>query len=113
MDRLVGRYNQTLKTMLRKFGSHTGSDWDWWLPYLLFAYREIPQASTGFSPFELLYGHQVRGPLDLLRDYWESQEARWRQCGGICGEGETGADDENMEAAQQNQRVGYDKKARE
>lgn len=34
-------------------------------------YREVPQASTRFSSFELLYGHQVRGPLDLLRDYWE------------------------------------------
>lgn len=37
-------------------------DWDVMLPYLLFAYREVPQASTGFSPFELLYGNQVRGP---------------------------------------------------
>ncbi|KAK7915939.1 hypothetical protein WMY93_011700 [Mugilogobius chulae] len=50
------------------------ADWDQWLPYLLFAYREVPQASTGFSPFELLYGRQVRGPLDLLRDYWEQTE---------------------------------------
>ena len=48
-----------------------GRDWDRWLPYLLFAYREVPQASTGFSPFELLYGRQVRGPLDVLRETWE------------------------------------------
>lgn len=33
--------------------------------------QEVPQASTGFSPFELLYGCQVRGPLDFLKDYWE------------------------------------------
>ncbi|KAK7939750.1 hypothetical protein WMY93_003076 [Mugilogobius chulae] len=51
-----------------------GKDWDQWLPYLLFAYREVPQASTGFSPFELLYGRQVRGPLDLLKDHWERTE---------------------------------------
>ena len=50
-------------------------DWDRWLPYLMFAYREVPQASTGFSPFELLYGRQVRGPLDLLRDAWESPKS--------------------------------------
>ena len=53
-DGLVERFNRTLKTMLRRFVSQTGKDWDEWLPYLLFAYREVPQASTGFSPFELL-----------------------------------------------------------
>lgn len=74
-DGLVERYNKTLKHMLRKFVSSTGSDLDQWLPYLLFAYREVPQSSTGFSPFELLYGRQVRGPLDLLKDYWEQTES--------------------------------------
>ncbi len=70
-DGLVERYNQTLKSMLRKFVAEDGKDWDRWLPYLMFAYREVPQASTGYSPFELLYGRQVRGPLDVLRDAWE------------------------------------------
>uniref|UniRef100_A0A3B3HGA7 ribonuclease H n=1 Tax=Oryzias latipes TaxID=8090 RepID=A0A3B3HGA7_ORYLA len=69
-DGLTERFNQTLKQMLRKFVDETGSDWDQWLPYLLFAYREVPQASTGFSPFELLYGHEVRGPLSLLKETW-------------------------------------------
>lgn len=55
-DGLVERFNQTLKRML---------------PFLLFAYREIPQASTGFSPFELLYGWDVQGPLDLPRKSWK------------------------------------------
>ena len=69
-DGMVERFNQTLKAMLRKFVSDTGANWDQWLPYLLFAYREVPQASTGYSPFELLYGRQVRGPLDVLREAW-------------------------------------------
>lgn len=71
-DGLVERFNQTLKNMLRKFVSDTGRDSDKWLPFLLFAYREVPQASTGFSPFELLYGWWVQGPLDLLRKSWEA-----------------------------------------
>ena len=70
-DGLVERYNQTLKRMLRKFVAANGKDWDRWLPNLLFAYREVPQATTGFSPFELLYGRRVRGPLDVLREAWE------------------------------------------
>ncbi len=75
-DGMVERFNQTLKAMLRKFVSETGSDWDQWLPYLLFAYREVPQASTGYSPFELLYGRQVRGPLDILKEAWEGDKPR-------------------------------------
>ena len=38
---------------------------------MLFAYREVPQSTTGFSPFELLYGREVRGLLDVLREEWE------------------------------------------
>ena len=59
-DGLVERFNGTLKAMLRKFVSRSQRDWDDYLPYMLFAYREVPQESTGFSPFELLYGRRVR-----------------------------------------------------
>ncbi len=55
-DGLVERFNRTLKTMIRKF-VHEHK----WLEPLLFAVREVPQGSTGFSPFELLYGRQPRG----------------------------------------------------
>ena len=60
--------------MLWKAAIDEGKDWDKLLPYLLFAYREVPQESTGFSPFELLYGRAVRGPLDILRESWESSK---------------------------------------
>ena len=35
---------------------------------LLFAIRESVQESLGFSPFELVFGHNVRGPLKLLKE---------------------------------------------
>ena len=50
-DGLVERFNKTLKSVLRKFVNKEGRDWDRWLPYVLFAYREVPQSTTGFSPF--------------------------------------------------------------
>ena len=50
--------------------SRSQKDWDEYLPYLLFAYCEVPQETTGFSPFDLLYGLHVRGPLDVLREGW-------------------------------------------
>ncbi|KAJ1085659.1 hypothetical protein NDU88_005787 [Pleurodeles waltl] len=34
-------------------------------------YREVPQKGVGFSPFELLFGHPVRGPLALVKEGWE------------------------------------------
>ncbi len=70
-DGLVERFNRTLKTMIRKFVHEDAKNWDIWLEPLLFAVREVPQASTGFSPFELLYGRQPHGVLDVLRETWE------------------------------------------
>ena len=37
-------------------------------------YREVPQESTGFSQFQLLYlyGHSVRGPATILKSYVDS-----------------------------------------
>ena len=71
-DGLVKRFNKTLKSMLRKAFTKEGKDWDKLIPYLLFAYREVPQASTGFSPFELLYERAVKGPLDIICDTWSA-----------------------------------------
>ena len=52
---LVERFNGTMKQMLKRMCAERPKDWDRYLPALLFAYREVPQESLGFSPFELLY----------------------------------------------------------
>ena len=67
-------FNQVLKAMLQNSINKEGYNWDNMLPYVLFAYREVPQSSTGFSPFELLYGREVRGPLDILKELWEANK---------------------------------------
>ena len=51
--------------MLRRMCVERPKDWDRYLPALLFAIREVPQESLGFSPFELLYGRNVRGPMAI------------------------------------------------
>ena len=66
--------------MLKKVASEEGRDWDTLLPYILFAYREVPQATTGFSPFELAFGREVRGPLDVLKEGWEAN----KKCSSSC-----------------------------
>ncbi|CAN2390101.1 K02A2.6-like [Pristimantis euphronides] len=70
---LCERFNGTLNQMLKMLVELHGRDWERYLPHLLFAYREVPQASTGFFPFELLYGRRVRGPLTLVREAWDGE----------------------------------------
>ncbi len=57
--------------MIHKFVHNDAKNWDRWLEPLMFSIREVPQASTGFSPFELLYGRRPRGVFDVLREAWE------------------------------------------
>lgn len=71
---LVERFNGVLKKMLRRMSHEQPKEWHRYLDPLLFAYREVPQASTTLSPFELIYGHTVRGPLSLVREAWEEEE---------------------------------------
>ena len=71
---LVERFNGTVKSMLRKLCAEQPREWDRYLPALLFAYREVPQESLRFSPFELLYGRKVRGPIQILKQAWTDEE---------------------------------------
>lgn len=72
---LVEKFNGTMKQMLKKMCEERPQDWDRYLDALLFAYREAPQDSTGFAPFELLYGRAVRGPLMIVRELWTNESA--------------------------------------
>lgn len=59
-------------------------DWDKLLHYLLFAYQEVSQASTGFASFEPLYGRPVRGLLDIVKEEWEAEEKSDESVGRMC-----------------------------
>ncbi len=52
-DGMAERFNGTLKSGIRKFVTDNGGQA---LLYILFAYRETPHTTTGFSPFELVFG---------------------------------------------------------
>ncbi len=63
---MLERWHSTLKAMLRKSGRGR-KEWDLLLPTLLFAYREAAHEAIRFSPFELVFGRAVRGPLDVVK----------------------------------------------
>ena len=71
---LCERANATIKSMIKKLSFDNPTAWDKLLQCALFAYREVPQETTGFAPFELVYGSIPRGPLTLLRDSWLNQD---------------------------------------
>ena len=87
------------------------------LPYVLFAYREVPQATLGFSPFELLYGRDVRGPLDVLKEQWIQDPEMDKDVLTFIMEvkdrlqAARGIVEENAVATQVKQKAYYDKKA--
>ena len=60
--------------MIRSYCFYTEKDWDEGIDLLLFAVRESVQESLGFSPFELVFGHTVRGPLKLLKEKFLSND---------------------------------------
>ena len=68
------RFHQILKNMIRSYCFDTKKDWDEGIHLLLFAVRESVQESLGFSPFELLFGHSVRGHLKLLKEKFLSND---------------------------------------
>lgn len=68
---LVERFNQSLKKMLKKYVAENPKPR--WVE-AVFAAWEIPQASTGFSPFKFLGGRKPRGILDLARRQWGGEE---------------------------------------
>ena len=70
---LTEKFNGTMKSMLKRLCSEQPRQWHRYINPLLFAYREVPQESTGFSPFELLYGRAVRGPMLILKELWTKE----------------------------------------
>ena len=70
----VEKFHAMLKRVLLTMCAERPNNWDKYLPALLFSVREIPQQSLGFSPFELLYGRNVRGPMQIIRELWSVEE---------------------------------------
>ena len=70
---MIERMHGTLGAMLTKAFS-VGLDWVAQIPFALFALRSASNSDTHFSPFQLVYGHQVRTPLDILHQGWAEVE---------------------------------------
>ena len=115
-DGQTERFNRTLIQMLAAYTSRGQEDWDQHLPYVLFAYRTSVHATTGFSPFALVYGRDAICPWDTLESYrfsklapapaeWMADiKSRLQQANEVATE--------NIQKAQQKMKLQYDKNAK-
>ncbi|MCG8526810.1 MAG: hypothetical protein MI748_10550, partial [Opitutales bacterium] len=57
---------KVVRTMLRSFAAEYHGEWDLRLPILEMQYNNSKNATTGLTPFETIYGINVRTPVDLM-----------------------------------------------
>ena len=62
------RFNQTLQQMLVKFVKKQKRHWEDFLDACLYAYNTARQASSCFTPFELMFSRKANLPVDFQFD---------------------------------------------
>ena len=106
------RSHRTLAKYLRHYINEAQTNWDEWLPYAMFAYNTTPHTATGFTPFELMYGHRATIPTALTKppketysyeDYAQELRERIRATNLIAKE--------NIQQAKTQAKIQYDKTA--
>jgi hypothetical protein len=67
-DGQTERTNRTLEEVLRNQINATHDNWDTLLPMAEFAINDSISPTTGFTPFQLMYGMHPRKPIDLTAE---------------------------------------------
>ena len=57
-------FNRTLLGLLKTLKWEEKADWPSHLPALVFAYNATPHASTGYLPYQLMFGCHALAPCD-------------------------------------------------
>jgi len=72
---IIERHWLTMKHLLSTLtASQYEKEWDVYLPYLLWCYRNMPNELSEYSPYELLFGHPGRSSEDVLYDIWTEKD---------------------------------------
>jgi len=70
---MVEKFNQTYKNMLAHVLQQHQRQWHKFVPFMVWALREVPNATTNVSHFKLVYGRVPHGPLAILKESWAGE----------------------------------------
>ena len=57
-------FNRTMFGLLRTLSKEQKADWPVYLPSLVFVYNATPHSTTGFQPYQLMFGRKAPAPCD-------------------------------------------------
>ena len=76
----VERVHATIENIIRRCARDHPTLWDKLIPYIHFALRSVPHATTGVSPAELVWGRKMRGILEVIRETWTRDDPMQGYC---------------------------------
>ena len=79
-SQVQNKYNslhKTLRRMLKARVEDNPATWDEHLDFCVMAYRSSVHSSTGHNPFELMFGREMRIPLDVMVGGAEDNECSY------------------------------------
>jgi hypothetical protein len=62
----VERFNATFAAQLAKYCDSEGTDWDLFLPSVVYAYNTSIHSTTKFTPYELAFARSPKSPFDSV-----------------------------------------------
>ena len=72
---LAERHNANIEKLLHQILiSDKKRNWSNLCPIIAWTLRDTVNDTTGLTPFELVFGHEARSPMALLRDNWGSED---------------------------------------
>jgi transposase InsO family protein len=67
---LCERLVQSTKRIIGKLAQDSPRSWHKYLNSTMWALREVPNETTGVSPFQAVFGILPKGPLAILKEHW-------------------------------------------